>query len=514
MIQSEISLLKSFDYIGKKIPIRCKDGILYENEMICCLMLFHTWKHENMILVDGGLILPELSTDNFIEEKKKVFYSNESRKSLFSPCVKNQSGKIEELELGEISLLNSFHLFGKKISIQCKDGILYENEMICCLMLFHTWEHENISLVDVDHIILPDLSMENFIDEKNKVFYSNESRKSLFSPRVKNQSGKIETVEEEIFLNCKEENVFVDELVTEQEIKKEDGVDRFIDASEIKVEMEEMFLKRFICEMCSYTTNKRNNFNRHKQKCTKEFRCDDCNFVTTRESVFKKHKSGVKRCTKDFKCSKCSYETGFLTSLQRHEEKCLTEKPEKCLFCSKGAPTKDALRMHMKRHHKEDWEKYQQEISAGEKISEEKLKIDPTEKFTSGKKNEVKPISEESKAKLQNYKRASGMKVPCEVCGLPVRKDHMNKHLRGKHQLGRSINNKSIFPKVSCNHCDMKISAVGLRKHLRISHNLAGGYQEEEVECNFCLSVIPLASFEHHVRGCFVRFDKASKSID
>ena len=142
------------------------------------------------------------------------------------------------------------------------------------------------------------------------------------------------------------------------------------------------------------------------------------------------------------------------------------------------------------------------------KKCEEKLEIE---------KNEVKmkPISEESKAKLQNYKRASGIKISCEVCALPVRKDWMNKHLRRKHQLGRSKNNKSIFPKVSCNHCDMKISAVGLRKHLRISHNLAGGLQEEGVECNFCLSVIPLAGFEHHVtRGCFVRFNEASKSID
>merc|ERR1719186_2109140 len=133
------------------------------------------------------------------------------------------------VESGEISLLKRFSLFGKKIPIQCKDGILYENEIVCCLMLFHTWEQKNISLVDGGHIILPDLSRENFSEEKKKVFYSNESRKSLFSPSVKNQSGNIETVKEEVFLDCKEENVFVDVSVTDQEIKKDNEVDRFID---------------------------------------------------------------------------------------------------------------------------------------------------------------------------------------------------------------------------------------------------------------------------------------------
>ena len=121
----------------------------------------------------------------------------------------------------------------------------------------------------------------------------------------------------------------------------------------------------------------------------------------------------------------------------------------------------------------------------------------------------IQPISKESAGKLLSSKISSGTRVPCEVCSVTVRKDWMNKHLRDRHQLGRSLNNKPIFTKVSCQHCDRKVSAAGLRKHLRITHHLTGGLQEQEAECNFCLAVLPLTQFEHHVtKGCFVRFNK------
>ena len=116
------------------------------------------------------------------------------------------------------------------------------------------------------------------------------------------------------------------------------------------------------------------------------------------------------------------------------------------------------------------------------------------------------PISEEPKLKLEKDKVQRAVKVPCEVCAQLIAKDHLRKHLISIHKQGSTKKAKHIYPKISCPICKNKVSSLTIRKHLRKIHNLRGGLGSLEVECNFCLVKIPIASFEYHVsHTCFAR---------
>eukprot|EP00090_Calanus_glacialis_P012774 TRINITY_DN21400_c0_g1_i1.p1 TRINITY_DN21400_c0_g1~~TRINITY_DN21400_c0_g1_i1.p1 ORF type:complete len:209 (-),score=17.52 TRINITY_DN21400_c0_g1_i1:190-816(-) len=147
-------------------------------------------------------------------------------------------------------------------------------------------------------------------------------------------------------------------LKFEQDMKDEDDYlfsKVKVEISEHDFNTEETQTQKWICEICNYATKKRHNFKRHTNKCKGVYTCNDCNFATSRESVFKMHKLTTKRCTKDFKCKNCSFETSLLSNLKRHEKCCPSEKPESCTLCNMRAKTKDALKRHTKRYHKDRW---------------------------------------------------------------------------------------------------------------------------------------------------------------
>jgi len=269
-----------------------------------------------------------------------------------------------------------------------------------------------------------------------------------------------------------------------------------------------------------------------------------------------------------YSCDKCTYNTIHSYNYKRHiqTQRCTNNTwTDKCQFCDKAFPTKDAVRVHRRRKHKEEWKKYREErqkdccnicgkVQLNPDISKEehikkclkkqeylaiKVISDPVERRKLKKKfrgiaesidkdleenksifnksgglktlsSEIPvPISEDSKLRLENHKAQSAVKVPCEICAQLIRKDHMRKHLVHVHKIGEIKKVQHIYPKVQCPHCDRKVSCVTLRKHLRTVHSLRGGLENMEVECIFCLIKYPMSGFEYHVRhSCFARNKK------
>eukprot|EP00092_Neocalanus_flemingeri_P018866 GFUD01020429.1.p1 GENE.GFUD01020429.1~~GFUD01020429.1.p1 ORF type:complete len:441 (-),score=112.51 GFUD01020429.1:133-1455(-) len=269
-----------------------------------------------------------------------------------------------------------------------------------------------------------------------------------------------------------------------------------------------------------------------------------------------------------FSCDKCTYKTIHSYNYKRHiqTQRCTNNTwGDKCQFCDKPFPTKDAMRVHRRRMHKEEWQNFKEErqkdscticgkVQLNMGMSKElhlkkclkkqeylaiKVISDPVERRKLKKKfrgiaesidknsedsksifnksgglktlsSEIPvPISEDSKLKLENHKAQSAIKVPCEVCAQLIRKDHMRKHLVHVHKIGEIKKVQHIYPKVQCPHCDRKVSCVTLRKHLRTVHSLRGGLENMEVECIFCLIKYPMSGFEYHVRhSCFARNKK------
>jgi len=277
----------------------------------------------------------------------------------------------------------------------------------------------------------------------------------------------------------------------------------------------------------------------------------------------------IEEGTTFYSCDKCTYKTIHSYNFKRHTQtqRCTNTNSWKdtCQFCDKFFPSKDAMRVHRRRIHKEEWQKFKEErekdsckicgkVQLNPEISKEehikkclkkqeylaiKVISDPVERRKLKKKfkgitenmeknDDVKqsiynkagglkslsseipvPISEDSKLKLEHHKAQSAVKVPCEICAQLIRKDHMRKHLVHVHKVGEIKKVQHIYPKVQCPHCDRKTSCVTLRKHLRTVHNLRGGLENMEVECIFCLIKYPMSGFEYHVRhSCFARNKK------
>merc|ERR1719233_648142 len=204
----------------------------------------------------------------------------------------------------------------------------------------------------------------------------------------------------------------------------------------------------------------------------------------------------IQNGTSFYSCDKCSYKTIHSYNFKRHTQtqRCTNTNSWKdmCQFCNKFFPTKDAMRVHRRRIHKEEWKKYKDErekdscnicgkAQLNPEISKEehlkkclkkqeylaiKVISDPIErrklkkKFKGitddiEKKSDEKPsiynkagglkslsseipvpISEDSKQKLEHHKAQSAVKVPCELCAQLIRKDHMRKHLVHVHKTG------------------------------------------------------------------------------
>jgi len=235
---------------------------------------------------------------------------------------------------------------------------------------------------------------------------------------------------------------------------------------------------------------------RMKLKSALIYSCTKCESTFKRLGPLKKHEF-IKHKIK-IECDECSVAFNDFKTYQKHRhlKSPSIVKSVNCLFCTNRYSSKEGARKHKERYHQEEWEQYKRE----KKANLLNKTISPKEPI---------PISEKSKSKLEQDKVQRGTLVPCEVCAQLITKDHLRKHLVNVHKQGSIKKAEHIYPKIPCPHCEKKISSFTLRKHLRIVHNLKGGMGSLEVECNYCLAMVPLNRFEYHTReGCFVRKQK------
>ena len=396
----------------------------------------------------------------------------------------------------------------QSVTINCQDGLMEENHMVAGLLFHKILIQEELDISEV-MFILPEFTVASMQTSINMLY-----EQSLFSTiddKISKQDNNSHFKQEDEWMD---EGIKVDDLMSDiSNIIEEDLHD---DSAE---------------------------------------ECEDSNMI----------KSG----TSFYSCDKCSYKTIHSYNFKRHTQtqRCTNTNSwkEKCQFCDKFFPSKDAMRVHRRRIHKEEWKKYKDErekdscticgkAQLNPDISKEdhlkkclkkqeylaiKVISDPIERRKLKKKfkgitddieknsdekpsiynkagglkslsSEIPvPISEDSKQKLEHHKAQSAVKVPCEICAQLIRKDHMRKHLVHVHKTGEIKKVQHIYPKVQCPHCDRKTSCVTLRKHLRTVHNLRGGLENMEVECIFCLIKYPMSGFEYHVRhSCFARNKK------
>ena len=435
---------------------------------------------------------------------------NKSMKKMETITLK-QEGK--HLSLGSfLSEAGSSQPY-KSVHIKCQDGLIEESVMLAGL-LFHKILMQQELNVDEVTFILPEVSIGSLKRTFNQVydqpFYSSKVQ-TLERKKVEQD----ESFDVKIEDDWMEEGMKVGELMDFEDLDMREG---------------------------DLTNNSIDDFEESKiiEDGTAFYSCDKCTYKTIHSYNFKRH-TQTQRCTNT------------------------NSWKDKCQFCEKAFPSKDAMRVHRRRIHKEEWEKYKEErekescticgkVQLNPDISKEehlkkclkkqeylaiKVISDPVErrklkkKFKGIAENIVKnsvekqsmynkagglrslsseipvPISEDSKQKLEHHKAQSAVKVPCEICAQLIRKDHMRKHLVHVHKTGVIKKVQHIYPKVQCPHCDRKTSCVTLRKHLRTVHNLRGGLENMEVECIFCLIKYPMSGFEYHVRhSCFARNKK------
>ena len=113
-----------------------------------------------------------------------------------------------------------------------------------------------------------------------------------------------------------------------------------------------MDVNQFKCSDCSYTTDNRPDFNRHRQTHSGKilyFKCSDCSYATAYQSHLKKHQR-VHTGEKPFKCADCSFATAYKSSLNVHKRIHSGEKPYSCLHCSYAATCKATVIKHERIH--------------------------------------------------------------------------------------------------------------------------------------------------------------------
>ncbi|KAG5282237.1 hypothetical protein AALO_G00053780 [Alosa alosa] len=116
--------------------------------------------------------------------------------------------------------------------------------------------------------------------------------------------------------------------------------------------------KTFQCELCSYTSPRRSNLDRHMKshtnerphQCTRPNKCTDCEmaFVTSEELV--RHQRYKHTHEKPYKCSLCDYASVEVSKLKCHIRSHTRERPFQCSLCSYTSTDTYKLKRHMTVH--------------------------------------------------------------------------------------------------------------------------------------------------------------------
>ena len=106
--------------------------------------------------------------------------------------------------------------------------------------------------------------------------------------------------------------------------------------------------KLYKCDVCSYSTTRRNNLLSHKRKHTVEKSGDICSHSTSLPRNIQNVAAHKRKHTgkKQYKCVLCSYSNVWRSALARHKRTHKQEKPFKCDVCSYKSATSEDLARH------------------------------------------------------------------------------------------------------------------------------------------------------------------------
>ena len=116
-------------------------------------------------------------------------------------------------------------------------------------------------------------------------------------------------------------------------------------------------IKKFKCEICPYTTNRKSNLMTHingVHEMVKRHVCGECNYAATQKGNLVYHMKSVHNIGDNkFKCDKCPYTSASKGNLKKHTESVHKsgEKKFRCDLCPFISHLKESLKKHYKNVH-------------------------------------------------------------------------------------------------------------------------------------------------------------------
>ena len=217
----------------------------------------------------------------------------------------------------------------QNIEISGKNGRLLENQLMVGLVFYDIMRDIPFAYFTDTVIIMPDYTMEEicdtFAEAYKQAFKSSDQENSFQYSDVTNEDIKEEVAEE--FENPKigEDNTKIALVNAEKGDNAED--------------------LKHMCTSCNYRARRRDTLNQHIKR--KHVSQDDLPV---------------------YGCEKCSYASNVIENFRRHMKDGCRSKSVICPLCEKRCLTKDALRTHKRRHHKQTFE---QNDSSNEIVSTE-----------------------------------------------------------------------------------------------------------------------------------------------
>ena len=127
---------------------------------------------------------------------------------------------------------------------------------------------------------------------------------------------------------------------------------------ETKINMKNVLIKSFKCEICMSHFAQKSWLNRHitsVHEGKKLFKCEVCDYRFSRKGDLNQHVLSVHEGKKPFKCEVCDYRSSQKIHLSKHIESVHEgRKPFKCGICDFSFSRKDTLNRHVSSLHEEN----------------------------------------------------------------------------------------------------------------------------------------------------------------